>query len=626
MDGNDVMIKRVFTEEDDLPEIVKRRVREAYDHIYEQVRTQDAWEDQTKAPAYAGNHDKDRGNQSIFRRNGKGLLKVACFMFACMLVLGGTAYAVNQILNRYERMKQMDLQEKEQIHELTQSGGNLVYESSRAWSAEEWARKGELAEAYKDDEIFPEGALKIVHQGEDYSKDEICLIDAEDGKNDILWLPERTLTDEEILEIIEYEEKISFISYENRRSLYVDENPWEKRMESMTDEEVDFYFLAYFTGRVETTGNFSRAGKSDLKGEVVLTEEEKALYLRLREEYLEKNRIPQRTTPLPVIEMPSDFDGSETMLCRYNSCFYFPDRELTEEDFLEVIDFQKRAEYSWRRISDEIEIGKRKDRPRLPDDQTREPEIYEQKAFSEAAKNGWETTIENARIGDVVRFGSYEQDGNLTNGKEEIAWYVLDEAEDYYMLLAQQILDVRPYHEEQKAVTWAECDVRRWLNQEFLETAFTVAEQSHIVNGTVSNEFGGETKDQVYLLSDREVYEYFGIDPESVTWHNKGLSTREIQRALKEALDFLDPRLFAKPTEEAKRRGAAAFGQRECDAYLKYDKVDFSKALGNSAWLHRSARPDLGGIAYVTDPMGNVCCGQYVTGEYGIRPVIRIRR
>ena len=89
---------------------------------------------------------------------------------------------------------------------------------------------------------------------------------------------------------------------------------------------------------------------------------------------------------------------------------------------------------------------------------------------------------------------------------------------------------------------------------------------------------------------------------------------------------FLDPRLFAKPTEEAKRRGATAFGQRECDGFLKYAKVDFSKAVGNGTWLHRSARPDLGGIAYVTDPMGNVCCGQYVTGEYGIRPVIRIRR
>ncbi len=130
----------------------------------------------------------------------------------------------------------------------------------------------------------------------------------------------------------------------------------------------------------------------------------------------------------------------------------------------------------------------------------------------------------------------------------------------------------------------------------------------------------------MYLLSDREIYEYFGIDPETVDFHNKGLDTRGIQRALSEALDFLDPRLFAAPTEEAKRRGAGKFDQREYEAFLKYAKVDFSKALGNGSWVHRSSRPDHGSIAYTTNPMGTVCSGQYVTGKFGIRPVIRIQR
>ena len=109
-------------------------------------------------------------------------------------------------------------------------------------------------------------------------------------------------------------------------------------------------------------------------------------------------------------------------------------------------------------------------------------------------------------------------------------------------------------------------------------------------------------------------------------WHNKGLDTRGIQRAQKEALDFLDPRLFAAPTEEAKRRGAGTFDQKAYDALLKYAKVDFSKALGNGSWLHRSSRPDLGSIASVTDPKGTVCSDQYVTDKFGIRPVIRIQR
>lgn len=33
---------------------------------------------------------------------------------------------------------------------------------------------------------------------------------------------------------------------------------------------------------------------------------------------------------------------------------------------------------------------------------------------------------EETRVGDTVIFGQYEQDGNLDNGSEPIAWQVLD--------------------------------------------------------------------------------------------------------------------------------------------------------------------------------------------------------
>ena len=60
MERSEVMIKRIFTEEGDLPEIVKSRIQEAYDQIYEQVRAREAGEDHAKAPACANNHDEDR--------------------------------------------------------------------------------------------------------------------------------------------------------------------------------------------------------------------------------------------------------------------------------------------------------------------------------------------------------------------------------------------------------------------------------------------------------------------------------------------------------------------------------------------------------------------------------------
>jgi len=119
MEKSEFMIKRIFAEEGDLPEIVKMRVQEAYDQIYEQVRVKDTSDE---------NNEVRNNHYAAIRNNGRGLLKVACFVLACLLALGGTAYAVNLILDRYERMKQMNQQEKDQIYEDIQNGGNLNHE------------------------------------------------------------------------------------------------------------------------------------------------------------------------------------------------------------------------------------------------------------------------------------------------------------------------------------------------------------------------------------------------------------------------------------------------------------------------------------------------------------------
>ena len=59
--------------------------------------------------------------------------------------------------------------------------------------------------------------------------------------------------------------------------------------------------------------------------------------------------------------------------------------------------------------------------------------------------------------GDVVLFGSYEQDNNPDNGPEEIEWIVLDVQNGKAMLLSKYILDAGKYNEETKAVTWDTC-------------------------------------------------------------------------------------------------------------------------------------------------------------------------
>ena len=108
---------------------------------------------------------------------------------------------------------------------------------------------------------------------------------------------------------------------------------------------------------------------------------------------------------------------------------------------------------------------------------------------------------------DCIYFGNYYQSNSST--KNPIKWRVLSVNGNDAFLLADQNLDVKPYNEEYTDVTWATCTLRTWLNDTFLNTAFTSAEQAAIKNTTVVNddnpyydtEGGENTTDKVYLLS-----------------------------------------------------------------------------------------------------------------------------
>ncbi|MDO5019048.1 MAG: DUF6273 domain-containing protein [Lachnospiraceae bacterium] len=125
-------------------------------------------------------------------------------------------------------------------------------------------------------------------------------------------------------------------------------------------------------------------------------------------------------------------------------------------------------------------------------------------------------------IGSVVSFGSYEQDNNLENGKEPLEWIVLDRKEGSVLLLSRYVIDCEPYHEERTDITWADCDLRFWLNGEFYGDAFNVNEQDRIMQTEVVNHDnesydvpgGFTTYDKIFLLSLEEIGRYTGTNPE----------------------------------------------------------------------------------------------------------------
>lgn len=126
--------------------------------------------------------------------------------------------------------------------------------------------------------------------------------------------------------------------------------------------------------------------------------------------------------------------------------------------------------------------------------------------------------------GSIVYFGAYEQDHDLTNGKEKIRWKAIALEQDKVLLLSEKILDSAPYDLRGSAVTWATCTLRTWLNNDFIRAAFTQDEQALILpshvqvedNSQSKVEGGIEVEDRLFLLSVEEVNRAFTSDGEKI--------------------------------------------------------------------------------------------------------------
>ncbi len=125
--------------------------------------------------------------------------------------------------------------------------------------------------------------------------------------------------------------------------------------------------------------------------------------------------------------------------------------------------------------------------------------------------------IKAAKAGDYVVFGAYEQDNDTSNGKEDIEWLVLEVKDGKALLISKYALDCQPYNTVYENVTWETCTLRKWLNNDFVNTAFSADEKIMIPTVTVSADEnpkysanpGNATQDQVFLLSITEANKYF---------------------------------------------------------------------------------------------------------------------
>lgn len=131
---------------------------------------------------------------------------------------------------------------------------------------------------------------------------------------------------------------------------------------------------------------------------------------------------------------------------------------------------------------------------------------------------------EGYKVGDTVVLGQYEQD-NDPSAKEPIEWQVLEVDGDRALILSKLCLEVVIFYPERVPMYWGKSDLRKWMNGEFYEQAFSPEEKDRILLSAIKNAnphgmkgAWQDTEDYVFLLSKEEVLNFFPSMPERVAY------------------------------------------------------------------------------------------------------------
>ena len=148
------------------------------------------------------------------------------------------------------------------------------------------------------------------------------------------------------------------------------------------------------------------------------------------------------------------------------------------------------------------------------------------------------TPVPGPEVGGFITLGQYEQDNNLENGAESIEWLVLAIESDRMLVISKYGLDMQAFHTEAEEITWENCTLRKWLNEEFYNKAFSEDDKTKILTVTLENpdtdgfylsdyvkvgfgrdyssviekyaaKGGNPTEDRLFCLSWAEALEYF---------------------------------------------------------------------------------------------------------------------
>lgn len=265
--------------------------------------------------------------------------KAAMFWGILLVVGGGAVLSVRAYMSHRQKIQNMTNDEIVNLYEDIFQYDNK--HMSRAMSEAEEQRYEELADLYCMDMVEPQGEVKVITSQEEYEGTGLAFAIA-DG---ILYLPADEMTDEEILQMVEFNLLEQYVDYEAYEKAT---NPldYRYRLEKMTGEEVEEFYKTYHAANTETCLmnrelSFAEMGRRKV----------------LKELYKKGLEVPEQG--ILIIGNAGEYSGRDVAFCRDNGTVYFPEQDMNDEQLLEYIDFQMKAEYCEKRISDEISKGVR---------------------------------------------------------------------------------------------------------------------------------------------------------------------------------------------------------------------------------------------------------------------------
>lgn len=209
--------------------------------------------------------------------------------------------------------------------------------------------------------------------------------------------------------------------------------------------------------------------------------------------------------------------------------------------------------------------------------------------------------------GDYLVLGLYEQDNDLSDGTEPIEWLVLERDGNNLLIVSRYGLDCVPYNDSETDVTWETCSLRRWLNNQFMNSAFSSAEKSVIIETDVKAEKnpirfatyeqineeliepGNDTLDMIFILS----------------WDDINTNSRFVSKKGDTIYAGGAPHLVSRacvPTDYAIARGASS-----SDFYVKGNEAEWGVDPGSTIckwWIRNPGESN--SVAVVIGDVGTV--------------------